>query len=141
MSRTPWFARFSFSVCRGLSSQIRIGSHSKEGAKMNKNVDRTRRDSILSCLFAMMLGACLAVAPTVCLAQSPPNPYEMLPRSDGFLAYQIIPTPGGMRIEKDVLVTMRDGVRLASNVFRPDKPGKFPLILAMTPYGKDQTPP
>ncbi|OFV96352.1 MAG: hypothetical protein A3H28_15040 [Acidobacteria bacterium RIFCSPLOWO2_02_FULL_61_28] len=46
-----------------------------------------------------------------------------------------------MLIEKDVLVTMRDGVRVASNVIRPDKPGKFPVILAMTPYGKDQTPP
>ena len=69
------------------------------------------------------------------------NPYEMLPRSDGFLPYRIIPTPGGMLIEKDVMVTMRDGVRLASNVYRPDKPGKFPVILAMTPYGKDQTPP
>ena len=88
-----------------------------------------------------MLGACLAVAPPVCRAQPPPNPYEMLPRSDGSLAYQIIPTPGGMPIEKDVLVSLRDGVRLASNVFRPDKPGKFPVILAMTPYGKDQTPP
>ena len=69
------------------------------------------------------------------------NPYVMLPRSDGFLPYRIIPTPGGMLIEKDVMVTMRDGVRLASNVYRPDKPGKFPVILAMTPYGKDQTPP
>ena len=75
------------------------------------------------------------------LPGAPPNPYEMLPRSDGSLAYQIIPTPGGMPIEKDVLVSLRDGVRLASNVFRPDKPGKFPVILAMTPYGKDQTPP
>src|ERR1019366_5128734 len=65
----------------------------------------------------------------------------MLPRSDGFLPYRIIPIPGGMLIEKDVMVTMRDGVRLASNVYRPDKPGKFPVILAMTPYGKDQTPP
>src|ERR1039458_9361405 len=72
---------------------------------------------------------------------SPMNPYEMLPRSDGFLPYRIMPTPGGVLIEKDVMVTMRDGVRLASNVYRPDKPGKFPVILAMTPYGKDQTPP
>jgi predicted acyl esterase len=72
---------------------------------------------------------------------SPNNPYEMLPRSDGFLPYRIIPTPGGMVIEKDVMVTMRDGVRLTSNIYRPDKPGRLPVILAMTPYGKDQTPP
>jgi predicted acyl esterase len=65
----------------------------------------------------------------------------MLPRPDGFLAYEIIPTPGGVRIEKDIMVTLPDGVRLACNVARPDKPGRFPVILSMTPYGKDHTPP
>ncbi|MGD0235440.1 MAG: CocE/NonD family hydrolase, partial [Syntrophorhabdales bacterium] len=69
------------------------------------------------------------------------NPYEMLPRPDGFLAYEIIPNPAGIVIEKDVMVTMPDGVRLACDVVRPDKPGKFPVIFSMTPYGKDQTPP
>ena len=105
---------------------------------MNKNVDPVRRDSKLYYFAAMMLWACLAIAAQVCLAG---NPYEILPRSDGFLAYEIIPTPGGILIEKDVMVPMRDGVQLAGDVFRPDKPGKFPVILAMTPYGKDQTPP
>jgi predicted acyl esterase len=69
------------------------------------------------------------------------NPYETRPGPDGFLPYQIIPIPDGLRIERDVRVTMPDGVKLACNVIRPDKPGKFPVILAMTPYGKDQTPP
>ena len=54
----------------------------------------------------------------------------MLPRPDGFLAYEIIPTPAGVRIEKDVMVTLPDGVRLACNVARPDKPGRFPVILS-----------
>jgi predicted acyl esterase len=36
---------------------------------------------------------------------------------------------------------MPDGVKLACNVFRPEKPGKFPVIIVVTPYGKDQTPP
>jgi predicted acyl esterase len=69
------------------------------------------------------------------------NPYEIQPPSDGSLAYRIIPTPKAMVIEKDVIVTMADGVKLAANIYRPDKPGRFPLVLAMTPYGKDQTPP
>ncbi len=47
----------------------------------------------------------------------------------------------GYVIERDVKVTMPDGIKLACNVYRPDKPGKFPVILSMTPYGKDQTPP
>jgi predicted acyl esterase len=37
--------------------------------------------------------------------------------------------------ELDVKVPMRDGVRLSTNVFRPDAPGKFPVLLMRTPYG------
>ena len=32
---------------------------------------------------------------------------------------------------------MRDGVNLSANIFRPDKPGKFPVIVLRTPYGKN----
>jgi len=31
---------------------------------------------------------------------------------------------------------MRDGVVLSANVFRPDAPGRFPVIVVRTPYGK-----
>src|ERR1039457_4217018 len=36
----------------------------------------------------------------------------------------------------DVAVPMRDGVRLSANVFRPETPGRYPVILVRTPYGK-----
>ncbi len=39
--------------------------------------------------------------------------------------------------EKNVLIMMRDGVRLAADVYRPESQGKFPALLAMSPYGKD----
>jgi len=39
-------------------------------------------------------------------------------------------------IEKDVMVCMRDGVRLATDIYLPDAEGKFPLILIRTPYDK-----
>ena len=41
-----------------------------------------------------------------------------------------------------VLVPMRDGVRLAANVFLPSEPRRLPVILERTPYGKgaDITP-
>jgi predicted acyl esterase len=39
--------------------------------------------------------------------------------------------------EKDVFIRMRDGVRLASDIYRPDAPGKFPALLAYGPYGKE----
>lgn len=42
-----------------------------------------------------------------------------------------------VRIEKDVMASMRDGVNLSSTVYRPDAPGKFPVILIRTPYNKE----
>jgi uncharacterized protein len=38
-------------------------------------------------------------------------------------------------VERDVLVPMRDGVRLATDVYRPDE-GASPTLLHRTPYGK-----
>lgn len=45
-------------------------------------------------------------------------------------------------VEKNVMVTMRDGVRLATDVYRPAAqgrllPGRFPVIVYRTPYNKD----
>ena len=40
-------------------------------------------------------------------------------------------------ITKDVLIPMRDGVKLAANISRPDDENKYPVILMRTPYGKD----
>lgn len=37
--------------------------------------------------------------------------------------------------ELDVKVNMRDGIRLSTNIYRPDTAGKFPVILVRTPYG------
>lgn len=45
--------------------------------------------------------------------------------------------PDGVVLEKDVPVEMSDGLKLAANVFRPDKEGKFPVILTYTPFSKD----
>ncbi|MCJ9753054.1 CocE/NonD family hydrolase [Neorhizobium sp. BETTINA12A] len=44
-------------------------------------------------------------------------------------------------VERDVMVTMRDGVKLATDVYRPAKDGKvidgrLPAIMERTPYGK-----
>ncbi|MCJ7596377.1 MAG: hypothetical protein MUO52_16535, partial [Desulfobacterales bacterium] len=67
-------------------------------------------------------------------------PYETRPAPDGYLAYQIIPSPA-MKIVRDVEVTMADGIKLKCNIFSPSAGGPFPVILSVTPYGKDQTPP
>ena len=39
--------------------------------------------------------------------------------------------------ERNVMVPMRDGTRLATDVFRPDAPGRFPVLVNRGPYGKD----
>lgn len=43
----------------------------------------------------------------------------------------------GIKVEKDIFVPMRDGVRLAIDVYRPDTEGKFPALVAMGGYGKE----
>ena len=42
-----------------------------------------------------------------------------------------------MALDKDVAVTMRDGAVLRANVFRPDRGGRFPVLMTLGPYGKD----
>jgi len=39
--------------------------------------------------------------------------------------------------ERNVMVPMRDGVRLAADIFRPDALGRFPVLVTRGPYGKD----
>ena len=39
--------------------------------------------------------------------------------------------------ERNVMVPMRDGTLLATDVFRPDAPGRFPVLVNRGPYGKD----
>jgi putative CocE/NonD family hydrolase len=39
--------------------------------------------------------------------------------------------------DHNVPITMRDGVILRANVYRPDAPGRFPVLLEQIPYGKD----
>ena len=44
--------------------------------------------------------------------------------------YQVIREP-------NIMVPMRDGARLATDVVRPDAPGRFPVLINRGPYGKD----
>ncbi|MBL8701275.1 MAG: CocE/NonD family hydrolase [Alphaproteobacteria bacterium] len=46
-------------------------------------------------------------------------------------------------IERDVMVAMRDGIRLATDIHRPARdgkplPGTFPVLMERTPYGKSE---
>ncbi|MBI3950252.1 MAG: CocE/NonD family hydrolase [Acidobacteria bacterium] len=62
--------------------------------------------------------------------------YEILrqaPESDPLLSsvkYQV-------KEERGVGVPMRDGIKLATDIYRPDAEGQFPVILVRTPYKKE----
>jgi len=40
-------------------------------------------------------------------------------------------------VERNALIPMSDGIILAADVYRPDAPGKFPALLMLLPYRKD----
>ena len=44
--------------------------------------------------------------------------------------------PKGMIIERDITVKMRDGVKIYIDIFRPEKEGKYPVLINWGPYGK-----
>ena len=41
-------------------------------------------------------------------------------------------------VQNDVPATMRDGTILRANVFTPDPPGPYPVIMIRLPYNKDR---
>lgn len=54
---------------------------------------------------------------------------------------EVFPLPESVAVERDVGITMPDGIRLSANVFTPrDATAPLPVILALTPYGKDIDP-
>ena len=42
-----------------------------------------------------------------------------------------------MQLDRDTEIPMRDGARLRANIYRPDDPGRFPVLMTFGPYGKD----
>jgi predicted acyl esterase len=51
--------------------------------------------------------------------------------------------PVGIKLDENEYVTMRDGVRIAVDVYRPEAKGRYPALLSTSPYLKDmqQQPP
>jgi uncharacterized protein len=47
-----------------------------------------------------------------------------------------MPLPCDMVLEKDVALTLRDGTKIYTDVFRPTEKGKYPSLVAWSPYGK-----
>ena len=47
--------------------------------------------------------------------------------------------PYGIALSRDVMVAMRDGVRLATDVYRLEGAGPAPVLVTRTPYNKEFT--
>jgi len=58
--------------------------------------------------------------------------YVLLPVAASLLFAQT----NGIKIEHDVKVTMRDGTILYADIYRPEKAGRYPVLLQRTPYNK-----
>ena len=44
--------------------------------------------------------------------------------------------PENMLQERDVMVVMRDGVRIAADIYRPGAPGRFPALRRFIPLDR-----
>ena len=53
------------------------------------------------------------------------------------------PLPPGVKLDENVYVTMRDGIKITLDIYRPEAEGRYPAILGMSPYIKEiqQQPP
>jgi predicted acyl esterase len=45
-----------------------------------------------------------------------------------------------MLVQNDVAIPMMDGTSLLANVYRPSAPGRYPVIVTISAYGKDNRP-
>lgn len=52
----------------------------------------------------------------------------------------ITPPPDHVTVDRDVEMAVRDGTILRVDVYRPDRPGRYPVLMCAHPYGKDATP-
>jgi len=53
------------------------------------------------------------------------------------LGLLVVLAAGSRVLSDEQMVPMRDGVKLATNVYAPKGEGPFPVVLTRTPYGKD----
>ena len=60
-----------------------------------------------------------------------PAPYDRIPTATKNRA-------AGHSVDTDIMVTMRDDIRLACDVYLPEGDGPFPTILTRLPYGKNE---
>ena len=81
---------------------------------------------------AWLLAAAIALL-TACADRNPAN----APAGESPGDARSLPELGNIVVDVNVAVPMRDGVVLRADVYRPPGPGKHPVLIMRTPYGKD----
>jgi uncharacterized protein len=80
----------------------------------------------------------LAYCDTMCPFKASVGPTTVFPAFDP-THRQFVDQDVGMHIEYNHDIPMRDGIKLRADIFLPDQaqgPGTLPVVLAITPYGK-----
>ncbi|MDO4154072.1 MAG: CocE/NonD family hydrolase [Clostridia bacterium] len=65
------------------------------------------------------------------------NPETLLLKKGSIRLKGYMPLPCDIILERDVPITLRDGVTIYTDIFRPADAEKHPAILALSPYGKE----
>lgn len=89
---------------------------------------------------AMFAGLCsiLAMSDTTSLVAQPASSAEKaIPKSRFWDETKFSEPTYDVRTEFNVLVPMRDGVKLSVDIYHPDAPGKYPTLLWRTPYSNN----
>src|SRR4051794_2156431 len=90
--------------------------------------------------FAVLVAGSL-VAALVVPAAAPPAPRQAAPARPA--SGPSVPAPSYQTVSEYVMIPMDDGVRLGATITFPSvdgktrAPGVFPVVLSMTPYGRD----
>jgi uncharacterized protein len=86
--------------------------------------------------FRKLASAALAIAACICTSLSA-SAQESQTATQHIGVTLSGPPAAEMFIQKNVMVPMRDGTRLATDVYRPAGAEKYPVVLARTPYGSE----
>ncbi len=65
------------------------------------------------------------------------KPEKILLKKGSIRLKKYMPLPCDILLERDVAITLRDGITIYTDIFRPNDNLKHPAIMAMSPYGKE----
>jgi hypothetical protein len=84
----------------------------------------------------LVAAVCALASAAIASAWLGAEPFDSL-RERGIATLEPLVEPAAIVVEKNVEATMRDGVVLRADVYRPPAPGPYPVLLQRTPYSKN----